>query len=211
MKPKNKKEKYICNCVCHTDGSAEQAGTSCDNCYQVHFLTVEEVRKNKNNKLVKKYLLTAKEVWKNCGCLCCELGVYKCIHTQLQVSCLCKNKPKKKKIDYIGRQAILGGGGGEPKKEKKCEHGILKTLAENYCVKCNMPKQDKSTDNKTREVNIKKEIDKLWETNFTKEDLIELCDEIYNLGWNDSVKSKNITISILMEKIEKLKKEFPAI
>ena len=56
---------------------------------------------------------------------------------------------------------------------------------------------------------MKEKIEKLWETNFTKEDLVKLCDEIYNLGWNDAVKSKNQTISILMKEIENLKRFIP--
>jgi hypothetical protein len=50
---------------------------------------------------------------------------------------------------------------------------------------------------------MKDKVDKLWETNFTKEDLVKLCDEAYNLGWNDAVKSKDQTITILMEEIKK--------
>ena len=46
---------------------------------------------------------------------------------------------------------------------------------------------------------MEEKINKLWETNFTKEDLVKLCDEIYNLGWNSAVKQKNKTISILMK------------
>jgi len=46
---------------------------------------------------------------------------------------------------------------------------------------------------------MEEKINKLWETNFTKEDLIKLCDEIYNLGWNSAVKQKNLIIGILMK------------
>ena len=49
------KKEYICNCICHKKGWDIQAGTSCDSCYQVHFMTDEEIEKHKTHKLIKKY------------------------------------------------------------------------------------------------------------------------------------------------------------
>jgi len=50
---------------------------------------------------------------------------------------------------------------------------------------------------------MEEKINKLWETNFTKEDLVKLCDEIYNLGWEVAIKQKNLIIGILMKDLTK--------